>query len=56
MDPIRVNVLGSDNDIGRKIAEKLIWRGYEVLFVGDPTVMPGTWATGEGVGSFTLMA
>lgn len=37
---MRVTVFGADNDIGRKIVEELIWRGYEVrVFVTDPS----TW-------------
>lgn len=41
---MRVTVFGADNDIGGKVVEELIWRGYETrVFVTDPSTVPGTW-------------
>lgn len=41
---MRVTVFGADNDIGRKVVEELIWRGYEArVFVSDPATVPATW-------------
>ncbi|ALU40095.1 hypothetical protein AS188_10470 [Kocuria flava] len=41
---MRVTVFGADNDIGRKVVQELIWRGYEALvFVSDPSTVTGTW-------------
>lgn len=39
-----MTVFGADNDIGRRVVEELIWRGYAALvFVPDPSTVPGTW-------------
>ncbi|MEX5299872.1 NAD(P)H-binding protein [Kocuria sp. CPCC 205292] len=41
---MRVTVFGADNDIGRKVVEELIWRGYEPrVFASDPSTVPETW-------------
>ena len=41
---MRVTVFGADNDIGRKVVEELIWRGYEPrVFTSDPSTVPETW-------------
>ena len=41
---MRVTVFGADNDIGRKVVEELIWRGYEArVFVSDPAAVPSIW-------------
>lgn len=41
---MRVTVFGADNEIGGKVVDELIWRGYEAMvFVSDPSTVPSTW-------------
>ncbi|MFC4902733.1 NAD(P)-dependent oxidoreductase [Kocuria oceani] len=41
---MRVTVFGADNEVGGKVVEELIWRGYEAMvFVSDPSTVPSTW-------------
>ncbi|WP_396411426.1 NAD(P)H-binding protein [Kocuria kalidii] len=41
-----MTVFGADNDIGRRVVEELIWRGYAAqVFVSDPGALPVAWGS-----------